>query len=236
VQRRFGRRLLFIPLAVILLAVGAAIAVQARQQPSSTPDISSLQFVSQARSEFAGIPTHGNTIGYADAPVTIREYADLRCPVCREFDANVIPDVVTKLVRTHKAKLEFQSWPILGPDSVYASRAAYAAAQQNAIWPYAMAVYYNQGDEQVSWFDQSFARAVAQAVGLDMARFDHDLANASAAAASDTRSSHVADQNSFPGTPSVLVTGPLGTKNLATGAVPDLATLTQAVAAVSSRA
>src|SRR6185437_6168008 len=138
------------------IAVFAAILIAVHLATSSSGsgkiDISNLQFVSNAKAEFAGIPSNGNTVGYANAPVTVQEFGDLRCPVCREFDSTVIPDVLSKLVRTHKAKLVYNHWPILGPNSVYANRAAYAAEQQNKLWEYALVVYYNQGNETQSWF------------------------------------------------------------------------------------
>ena len=110
--------------------------------------------------------------------MTITEYGDLRCPVCRTFDNEVVPTLVEDLVRTGKAKLRFKTWPILGPNSVTAAQAAYAAREQNALWRYAALTYLNQGDETVNWFTPAFARSVAEAVGLDLARFDKDRASA----------------------------------------------------------
>ena len=151
------------PIAAIAVFAAVIIAVHLRRARAarSHADISNLQFVSNAKAEFAGIPSKANVVGYANAPVTIQEFGDLRCPVCREFDSTVIPDVLTKLVRTHKAKIMYTHWPILGDNSVYANRAAYAAEQQNKLWEYALVVYYNQGDENVNWFTKAFARAVA---------------------------------------------------------------------------
>ncbi len=107
--------------------------------------------------------------------MTIVEYGDLRCPICKQFDNEVIPQVITNLVRTGKAKLQYKTWPILGPNSVVAAQAAYAARQQNALWPYAALTYLNQGDENDNWFTKAIARSLAAGVGLDIAKFDKDL-------------------------------------------------------------
>jgi protein-disulfide isomerase len=235
-QRRSNRRLIAIgaPVLAVIVFVGIAIAVHlATSGGAGTPDASNLQFVSNAKSEFAGIPSKGNVVGYADAPVTVQEFGDLRCPVCREFDSTVIPTVLTKLVRTHKAKLLYRHWPILGPNSVYADRAAYAATQQNKMWEYALVVYYNQGDENDNWFTKSFARGVASAIGLNIARFDKDFDNTSASTDEVAAVNKAADGHSFTGTPSVLVIGPKKTENLG-GITPAYSDIEKAVTKVTA--
>ena len=188
---------------VVFAAILIGVHLATSSSGSGKVDISNLQFVSNAKSEFAGIPSKGNTVGYANAPVTVQEFGDLRCPVCREFDSTVIPDVLTNLVRTHKAKIIYSHWPILGDNSVYANRAAYAAEQQNKLWEYALVVYYNQGNEQQNWFTKAFARAVASSIGLNMAQFDKDFDNTSASTAQVAAVNSVADAHQFRGTPSV---------------------------------
>jgi protein-disulfide isomerase len=230
--RRSNRRLLVIgaPLAAIAIFAGVLIAVHfATSSDSKSVDISNLQFVSNAKSEFAGIPSNGNVVGYASAPVTVAEFGDLRCPVCREFDSTVIPDVLQKLVRTKKAKLVYRHWPILGPNSEYANRAAYAAEKQNKLWEYALVVYYNQGNENVSWFTKAFARAVAASIGLDLTQFDKDFDNTSASTQQVASVNGLADSHNFQGTPSVLVKGPKTTDDL-NGSTPTYADLAKAVA------
>ena len=222
------------PVAAIAVFAGVLIAVHlATSSDSKSVDISNLQFVSNAKAEFAGIPSTGNTVGYASAPVTVQEFGDLRCPVCREFDSTVIPEVLQKLVRTKKAKLVFQHWPILGPNSEYANRASYAAEQQNKLWEYALVTYYNQGNEQQSWFTKAFADAVATAVGLDMARFDKDFDDTSASTAQINRVNAAASAHQFSGTPSILITKGAKSDDLG-GSTPTYADIAKAVDKLSA--
>ena len=86
--------------------------------------------VKEVEGRFAGIPQEGAILGDPNAPVTITEYADLRCPACKLFATDYSPTVVDELVRTGKAKYEFRIWPILGTDSVLAAQAGIAAQQQ----------------------------------------------------------------------------------------------------------
>jgi len=230
--RRSNRRLMMIGLPVAAIAVFAGVLIAIHLGTSGgagTPDTSNLSYVANAKSEFAGIPSKGNVVGYANAPVTVTEFGDLRCPVCREFDSTVIPDVLQNLVRTHKAKILYEHWPILGDNSVYASRAAYAAEQQNKLWEYALVVYYNQGDENSNWFTKSYARAVAYSIGLNLKKFDKDFDNTKASTDSDTAVNAAASAHNFAGTPSVIVVGPKKTVDLSS-ITPSYSDIAKAVA------
>ncbi len=159
-----------------LLVVGALIGIQQLSGGSDTvaADPAELVNVDVAKATLAGIPESKGVLGQPGAPVTIRVYGDLRCPVCREWDAAQVPDVISGVVKNGQAKLDLRLWAILGPNSEAAHRAGYAAIQQNKLWLYATIVYYNQGDERENWFDDAFARSVATAAGLDLKQFDAD--------------------------------------------------------------
>jgi protein-disulfide isomerase len=199
----------------MLIATGAAVAVvialitlqQLTSGGSGKPDPRNLVGVADVQAEFGGLTERAGTLGPANAKVTIVEYGDLRCPLCKQFDTTVIPQVITDYVRTGKAKLQFKTWPILGPNSITAAQAAYAARRQNGLWRYAALTYLNQGDESQAWFTRALARALAAGVGLDRARFDRDFASPAANAAIHQVSAEAAKLG-LPGTPSIRVIGP----------------------------
>jgi protein-disulfide isomerase len=122
--------------------------------------------------------------------------------------------VISDLVRPGTAKLQYKTWPILGPNSVDAAKAAYAARQQNALWPYASLAYLNQGDENVQWFTPAVARALARGIGLDLSRFDKDRAS-TAATKAIAQVSNEASRLGFQGTPTIRVAGSKGTITVA---------------------
>jgi protein-disulfide isomerase len=165
-----------------VLLVGALIGIQQLTGKDAVfaADPSSLVNVDVAKATLAGIPETKGVLGLPTAPATIRVYADLRCPVCKEWDAAEAPDVIAAVVKPGQAKLDMRLWAILGANSEAAHRAGYAAMQQNKLWLYATIVYYNQGDERQNWFDDAFARSVAAAAGLDLKRFDADRKSAAA--------------------------------------------------------
>jgi protein-disulfide isomerase len=207
------QRLLIVTGASVVLVVALIVLQQVTKGDSNRPDPRNLTGLAEVQAEFGGLSESAGTIGKPSAKVTITEYGDLRCPMCKTFDNEVVPTLVEDLVRTGNAKLRFKTWPILGPNSVTAARAAYAASQQNALWRYASLTYLNQGDESVSWFTPAFARAVAQALGLDLARFDNDRTSAAANAAID-QVNREARSLRFQGTPTIRVTGPAGAETV----------------------
>jgi protein-disulfide isomerase len=168
-------------------------------------------------------------LGNAAAPATITVYGDLRCPVCRQWDAQEGPDVIANVVRPGKAKLDLRLWAILGPDSEAAHRAGYAAMQQNKLWLYATIVYLNQGDEQQNWFTDDYARAVAQAAGLDLQKFDADRTSKAADQMIAEVDSEASAQG-FTGTPTIGV-GATGKQATWFDGVPTASDIQAAVAA-----
>src|SRR4051794_7221599 len=209
-RRRARTRRLLIATGAAVVVVIALIAIQQLTSGgSSKPDPGNLAGVADVQAEFDGLTERSGTIGPASAKVTIVEYGDLRCPICKQFDNDVIPRVISDFVRTGKARLQYKTWPILGPNSITAAQAAYAAQQQNALWRYAALTYLNQGDENDVWFTRAIARSLAAGVGLDIARFDKDFTS-SAATAAIARVDAEATKLGFPGTPTIRIVGPTG--------------------------
>jgi len=208
-RRARTRRLLISTGAAVVLVIALIVVQQLTKGDSNRPDPSNLTGLADVQAEFSGLSEGSGTIGKAGAKVTITEYGDLRCPICKTFDNEVVPTLVEDYVRTGKAKLRFRTWAILGPNSVTAAQAAYAAGRQNALWRYASLTYLNQGDENVNWFTTAYARSVAQALGLDLAQFDKDRAS-SAANTAIAQVNSEATGLGFAGTPSVRVSGPGG--------------------------
>jgi protein-disulfide isomerase len=216
---------------VAIVAVGALVAVQQLGGNGTTTaaDTASLQNVAVAKQTLQGIPETKGVLGDPSAPMTVHVYGDLRCPVCRQWDAQEAPDVIANVVRPGKAKLDLRLWAILGPNSEAAHRAGYAAMQQNKLWLYATIVYYNQGDEQSNWFTDDFADAVAQAAGLDLKKFDADR-KSSAADQMIAEVDSEASAQGFTGTPTIGVGTGNGPATYFNG-VPTAADIQQAVAA-----
>ncbi len=109
------------------------------------------------------LPVAGNKAG----DVTVVEFFDYRCPYCRQ----AVPEVKRLLAADPGVRLVYREFPVLGPDSVRAARAAIAAHYQGKYLAFHDALMAHAGA-----LDEAAVLAVARAVGLDTARLASDMA------------------------------------------------------------
>jgi protein-disulfide isomerase len=231
-----------IGVAAVVAVIAAGVLIYVSQQ-SSTPSNGSgasatdvaagkLKGVTEVTARFDGIPQNGNMLGDPAAPVTITEYADLRCPACQSFALDSMPQVITDLVKTGQAKYQFRIWPILGTDSVLAAQCGIAAQQQNKLFEYQDIWYINQQDEMTEYATPAFCNGIATSLGLDLAMFDKDRQNEALWSLEIQDVQVVAAQQGFGGTPSFVITGPKGEKVLG-GSIPTAEAIAETVNSVS---
>jgi protein-disulfide isomerase len=199
-------------LALAGAAVGIAVAVSGKGSSSSVsvPSRGSLASapLSQAAAAsrlFTGIPEHGNVLGSPKAPATMVEYVDLQCPHCRDFEATVMPTILSRFVRPGKLKIQARPIAIIGPDSNRGRDAAIAAAEQNRMFPFMQVTYFNQGTENTGWLNGDFVKQAAASVpGMDVPKLAADAGSSAVGARARTFDSEAtADQ--VPGTPGLYV-------------------------------
>ena len=121
IARSARARSLSLPLRAPLfaLALGGVLAGSC-----AATDDTADQMIGVPWQGFAGVPQQGDVLGAASAPVTLEEFADLRCSHCRDFDEDTLPVLVERYVRAGKLRIVFHNLPILGPASVDAARMA----------------------------------------------------------------------------------------------------------------
>ncbi len=103
------------------------------------------------RLNLGGIHLSDNaTLGPADAPVTIVEFADFECPFCAH--AFSVLETLTNTTYKGKVKVIFKAYPLnVHPWAIKAAAAAECARLQNpaAFWDFARYFYTNQGSINV---------------------------------------------------------------------------------------
>jgi protein-disulfide isomerase len=165
----------------------------------------------EVNARYAGIPQDGITLGEPGAKATIVEYADLRCPFCKEFEEGSMPTIVDDLIKTGKAKFVFRNLTILdqsspsGKDSTNAANYSAATSLQNKMFQFNNLFYINQGNESEDYATESFLNGLAdQVTGLSSTEAWDNRNNPKAtneiAAASDA-----AAEDGVTGTPTVFV-------------------------------
>jgi protein-disulfide isomerase len=86
-----------------------------------------------------------------------------------------MPSLAANELRAGIAKVAFHDMAFLGQESTDAGRAAYAAAQQGRFWDMWATLYANQGRENSGAFSRARLMAMADQLGLDVARFERDM-------------------------------------------------------------
>jgi protein-disulfide isomerase len=223
-------------LALIVVAIVLAVVLTGGKSSSSAsaPTVGSLANAlpgaSEVNDELKGIPQSGMTLGAPKAPVTMTEYIDLQCPICREFESVVMPEILTKYVKTGKVRVETRVLKFIGPDSEKARKAMIAAAKQNKAYNFALVLYANQGTENTGWLTDDFLNQIAGSVpGLRVREMLSEMGSSSVSSAGDEMDKQ-GSKDKVPGTPTIYVgkTGSKGTVvNLASA--DDEAGLSQAI-------
>jgi protein-disulfide isomerase len=108
-------------------------------------------------------PIAGNPQG----DVSLVEFFDYRCPYCKQVE----PSLEKLLTDDRQLRFVFKEFPVLGPDSVVASRAALAARKQGKYDAFHRAMMALKGQ-----IDEAAVYKVVASVGLDLDRLKRDMA------------------------------------------------------------
>ncbi|ASK61326.1 dihydroneopterin aldolase [Virgibacillus phasianinus] len=89
------------------------------------------------------------TLGEPDAPVTVVEFGDFKCPACKVWGIDILPKLVSDYVETGKVKFAFINVLFHEEESKLGSLAAESVYQQNpdAYWDFHKALFKAQPSE-----------------------------------------------------------------------------------------
>lgn len=121
------------------------------------------------------VEARGYTIGKADAPVEIIEFADYECPVCAQYAAVTEPDVRSRLVEAGIVKYTYYDFPLdMHPNTLTAMLGAACADDQGMFWEMHDRIYAGQleWNTQATKTPRKVIAEYAKALGLDMAAWD----------------------------------------------------------------
>jgi protein-disulfide isomerase len=174
-------------------AVFAALQAYQKQQQAAQADAATATIRAAAAEllQDQATPVGGNPAG----DVTIVEFFDYQCPYCKA----VAPDLAKALAADGKIRMVYKEFPILGPSSITAAKAALAAQGQGryvAFHDKLIAFKGHLGDDDIF--------AVAAEVGLDVARLKADMEKPEIKAAIQ-RNYKLAAKLSIQGTPAFII-------------------------------
>ncbi len=227
---------------VLLAAVAViAVAIAISSSGGSSSNASPAAFKSAATkvdSQLSGIQQSGVTLGSPNAKVTVTEFGDLQCPICRDFAQGSEGQLIANEVKQGKAKLVYKSLETATGSGatpnmfVPQQAAANAAGPQQKAWNYILTFYNSQGQEGTAYVNQNFLDGIAKSIpGLNFSNWK------SASTSSQFTQQVQSDQQEaatrgYNSTPTIIVSGPKGQAQPIVGDT-DYGTLQSAIKSVS---
>src|SRR5262249_30715493 len=112
----------------------------------------------------------GRITGPANAPITLVEFADYQCPMCKKWSP-----MISELMRRYpdKVRFEYHYYPLvqIHPNAMAAAKAAEAAGEQGRYWEMHDLLF----DEQERWASRTNAETefvgYASRLGLNLNQF-----------------------------------------------------------------
>ena len=189
-----------------------------QQRQKLAEEQSRQQAIGQRHSELTQDPATP-VLGNPEGDVVMVEFFDYRCPYCKTV-AKMVKDEVAS---DGNVRLVMKEFPILGPQSVQAARAALAAAMQDKYEVFHFALMIQPGD-----MSDAHIETVAEQVGLDVPRMRRDMTSNEIEDAL-ARNVALAETIGIRGTPAFIIG-----KTLVPGAI-DTETLRQIIAEERAR-
>jgi protein-disulfide isomerase len=121
--------------------------------------------LSERRQEIFDDP-NAPVVGNPQGDVTLVEFFDYRCPYCKQ----VAPAIQALVGEDKQLRIVYKEFPVLGPESVTASRAALAARKQGKYEALHRALITMKGQ-----INDAAIFSAAQSAGLDVEKLKRDM-------------------------------------------------------------
>lgn len=135
------KKVLYIIVPAVLVTLGVFLVLN-RSEQTKTNQLTKRAIPAEAALSTPSSPSSDSdqlVIGRKDAPITIVEYGDFKCPKCNEFHQKAGKDIRRDWVDSGKARVIFRPFPLFGEDSGLALYASFCAAEQGKF-----AAYYDK--------------------------------------------------------------------------------------------
>ena len=154
---------------ITVVVIGSIFGIVKLASKSQTPDSDNLAI------SISAINDDENIKGEKEAAATLIEYSDFQCPACGSYYP-----IVKKVTEDLSAKVRFayRHFPLpQHKNAKLAATVAEAAGKQGKFWEMHDLIFQNQSD----WSEEKNAAVLfakyAQDIGLDLARFQTDIAS-----------------------------------------------------------
>lgn len=153
---------------VLVLGIIAVIVVVMNQQETPALETAQIDISSQP------------TLGESDAPVTVVEFGDFKCPSCKAWGEMVYPQLVEDYVNTGEVEFAYINVFFHGNESVLGSLAAESVFEHSpeAYWDFHKALFAAQPveDHDAAWITPEKVLEVASSFSaIDQAQLQEDI-------------------------------------------------------------
>lgn len=208
-NKKWGPFLLLGVVAIVVLLIGFLL-VNKSINDKEEAEVNSPEGTLTEQTLTGFEPAKQPHIGDPKAPVVIVEFADYKCPYCKQWTEVVIPELKKEYLDTGKAVLYYIDLPFLAPDSTLAALAGETLYQQGEdyFWTYYKAMMKYQGDHAETWATKQFIMdlVLEHVPGVDLKQFEEDLDSQKYIENVNT-DIQIANDSKVEGTPTVFVNG-----------------------------
>jgi protein-disulfide isomerase len=155
-------------------------------------------FLEQMKSNPKAVIGDSPTTGAKEQKIVLLEFSDFQCPYCSKAHQTLKQFMTT---RQNQVTWVYKHLPLtqIHPEAMPSAKAAWAAGQQGKFWEFHDALFENQQK-----LGEPLYVATAQALNLDLKRFDQDR-NGQAASAAIQKDVEMAEKLGVTGTPFVIM-------------------------------
>lgn len=163
-------------------------------------------------SEVKLLPTEGQPIlGAANAPVTVVEFGDFKCPSCKAWGETIFPRLVSEYVDTGKVKFSYINVLFHGEESKLGSIAAESVLKNfpDAYWDFHKGLFKEQPSQNhdALWINQEKILEVASGVpGIDVDKLKTDIEQQSVLEAVN-KDTELVEEFKVQQTPTIIING-----------------------------
>jgi protein-disulfide isomerase len=196
--------------AVAALLAVAACTQRSADRPGEQRGVAATQPVPVELEAGELARVQGISVGRADAPVVIYEFADFQCPACAQFALIVTPYIKEQHVEPGRVRYVHYDFPLIQihEHAFLASRAGRCAHEQGRFWEYHDLLYAEQRDWSPRDQDEVLPLYIdyAEGIGLDRTAFEGCL-RSDRHAAEVSKNMRLGQSLGVPGTPTLFING-----------------------------
>ena len=164
-------------LTILAITAGAIIVVGLLVYPSIQKSLAPVGEITTITPASRPMP-NGTAMGEEGATVIVEVWEDFQCPACRNYSTDIEPLIAENYVATGHVRYVFRQFPFLDErvpssnESQQSANASMCAAEQERFWDYHDMLFANWNGENRGAFSDKRLVAFAEALGLDMDRFN----------------------------------------------------------------